>query len=56
MLGTAQRYAIAFGQAEVRLAVAVHRSVAAAADRDGDKRGVGNGDWPMRERMRRDRS
>ena len=55
MVGAAQCNAIAFRQAEVRLSVAMHRCVPAVADCDRDKRVVGNGDRPMRQRVRCDR-
>ena len=47
--------AIALGQAEVRLAVAMHRCIATVVDRDRDHRAVGNRDRTVRERVRCDR-
>ena len=54
MLGAPQRDAIAFGQIEVRLPVAMDRRIATMADGNGDERAVGNCDGTMRERVWRD--
>ena len=51
----ARRHAIAFGELEVRLPVAMDGGVAPAAHGDLDRRRVGHRDRTVRERVRRDR-
>ena len=45
----------AFRDREMRLAVAMQRGIATALEGEGDRRGVGDCDRPVREGMRGDR-